>query len=339
MKKIKEFARKNYKLVIGFIVGIVLSGTTCYAVTVLSSTEVSYNNTDSDLSATTVQGAIDEVYTKTQNALYKRKCKDCPKCIRASTLHTELCTQTSDNYFCSGAGYTTSGSKKTNVITYGSIGTSGVLTSGDAFDCDVNGDSIYDSNTERFYYVTDMDENTAVMIYYNNVSSGSPMASSTFAYDASESANNIKGPLTAIKQLPTTSQWSNISLTNTIRKITNEVGGNTTTIGTLPTEFSYEGYAARLLTVSEVESVCTIGLSNFVVGELDECNYLLENTKFSSKTITSYAYWLENPASTAGRSAWFVAGNLRAVSAADTLDSSAYSVRPAIEVQKSDISY
>ena len=75
-----------------------------------------------------------------------------PTCKRAATLHTEVCNQTDSNYFCSGSGYKTG-----DTITYGNIGTKGVLTSGDAFDCDVNGDGVFDSETERFYYVSGKD--------------------------------------------------------------------------------------------------------------------------------------------------------------------------------------
>ena len=76
-------------------------------------------------------------------------------CKRATTLHTEECIWNDQAGFCSGAGYTTTGSKGTTTITYGNLGTSGTLTSGDAFDCDVNGDGVYDPSTERFYYVSD----------------------------------------------------------------------------------------------------------------------------------------------------------------------------------------
>lgn len=44
---------------------------------------------------------------------------------------------------------------------------------GDAFDCNVNGDGTYNQVTESFYYVTDLDSNTVVLVYYNNVSSRS----------------------------------------------------------------------------------------------------------------------------------------------------------------------
>ena len=110
-------------------------------------------------------------------------------CKKATTLHKEKCEQTNNTYFCSAAGLTG------QIMIYGTI-SSGNLKSGDAFDCDVNGDGTYDENTERFYYVTDMDDNTAVLIYYNNVSKGKPSNNKLAAYDISGKNNN--GPRTAI---------------------------------------------------------------------------------------------------------------------------------------------
>ena len=137
-----------------------------------------------------------------------------PTCKRATTLHTEICNQTNSTYYCSGAGYTTG-----STVAYGNLGTTGVLTSGDAFDCDVNGDGVYDPETERFYYVSgkDGDNNSdyLALIYYNNVSDGAPNNTTTYAYNADSS--KYLGPGTAIKQLPTTKQWSNISLSNRVR--------------------------------------------------------------------------------------------------------------------------
>ena len=65
MKKIKEFIQKNYKIIIGLIAGIIISGTGVCAATILSSSDVSYSNIDSGLSSVTVQEAIDEIYEKT----------------------------------------------------------------------------------------------------------------------------------------------------------------------------------------------------------------------------------------------------------------------------------
>ena len=207
--------------------------------------------------------------------------KDEPKgkiiCKRATTLHTEKCTQTDSQYFCSGAGYTASGSKGTSTITYGNLGTKGSLNSGDAFDCDVNGDGEYNPETERFYYVSDyyntstksFENDTAVLIYYNNVSAGSPSNNTTYAYDSSN--ENWHGPRTAIKQLPTTSQWNNVNLKSSLRAILNENDGNTTMGGTLPSNFSYEEYSSRIPTLKEVQKACNIAIdSEDKIGMLDK---------------------------------------------------------------------
>ena len=248
--------------------------------------------------------------------------KDEPKgkiiCKRATVLHTEECTQTDTTSYCSGAGYTSAGTKGTSTITYGNLGTSGTLTTGDAFDCDVNGDGVYDSTKERFYYVSDyydintktFDSNYATLIYYNNVSSGQP-ANTKYAYDSSN--ENRHGPRTAIAQLPTSSQWNNISLKNNTRAILNEGGGNTTTGETLPSNYSYTGYAARLLTFQEVKKGTGINIPTWKTGELDNFTYLLENTKFASDKNNALTWWLENARSDTSASAWDVNGDGRNV--------------------------
>ena len=267
-------------------------------------------------------------------------------CKRATTLHTEECTWDNTTYYCSGAGYTTSGSKGTSTITYGNLGTSGTLTTGDAFDCDVNGDGTYNPSTERFYYISDyyntstksFENDTAVLIYYNNVSSGNPNNKTTYAYDSS--GENWHGPRTTIAQLSTTSQWSNISLKNKTRAILNQNGGNTTTGGTLPSSFSYAGYAARLLTIEEVrQGTGLTSIPDWKVGELDNFTYLLENTKFASDSNSAWSWWLESARSDTSLHAWFVYGCSRFVS--DNIVSYAgdFGVRPAIEVSKTNIEY
>ena len=211
------------------------------------------------------------------------------------------------------------------------IVTQKTLKSGDAFDCDVNGNREYNPDTERFYYVTDLDDSTAVLIYYNNVENGKPSNSKLVAYDAS--GENFHGPRTAIKELPSTSEWRNVSLKNSTRAILNENGG-----GTLPSNFSYAGYSARLLTTQEIKKVCGITVGNYTHGELDSCNYLMENTKYSSSSLT-YGYWIENALSGGSTDAWLVNGNHRYVSSNTADDAGDYGVRPVIEVPKSNIEY
>ena len=260
-------------------------------------------------------------------------------CKKATKLHTEECEQTDNTYYCSGAGF----AGKT--ITYGSLGTNGKLVSGDAFDCDVNGDGTYDENTERFYYVSDyyntstnkFEDDTAVLIYYNNVSNGKPINSKLAAYDLSGKNNN--GPVTAIEELPSTSEWRNVSLKSISRAIINEKGANTTAGGTLPDSFSYAEKAARLLTAQEINKACGITVGNWITGELDTCNYLMENTKYSNASNKAWAWWLENPRSGHSDIAWYVLGNNRGVNSSAVSNARDYGVRPAIEVLKSNIEY
>ena len=256
-------------------------------------------------------------------------------CKRATTLHKEVCTNA---IYCQPDGYSLN-----SEIEYGSLGTKGNLTSGDAFDCDVNGDGTYDPETERFYYVSDVtngittDNNTAVLIYYNNVSGGVTDNTKVYAYGSTN--ENWHGPQTAIKQLPTTSQWKT-TLINTKRQITTEKGTISTKGGILP-EFSYEGYAARLLTAQEVSTGCGFTVGNSTIGELSkQCKYLMENTIYANLANASGALWLENPCLSATDAVWSISGSQRSVFnwyGAD--DVRVTGVRPAIEVAKTNIDY
>ena len=252
-------------------------------------------------------------------------------CKKATKLHTEKCEQTDNTKCCSGAGF----AGKT--ITYGTVPGKD-LKSGDAFDCDVNGDGKYNSDTERFYYVTDMDDSTAVLIYYNNVEKGKPSNSKLAAYDSS--GENFHGPRTAIEELPSTNEWRNVSLISNVRSIIAQDGTNQTTGVPLPDRFSYTGKAARLLTTQEINKACNITVGTVTPGELNSCNYLMENTKYSNASIGNYGYWLENPHSGTSVNAWRVNGGARDVySRPVSDDGGGYGVRPAIEVLKSNIEY
>ena len=138
--------------------------------------------------------------------------------------------------------------------------------------------------------------------------------------------------------MPTTSQWKT-TLTNTKRAILTETGTTSTTGGTLPTGFSYEGYAARLLTTPEVNSACVITAGTLTRGELDICNYLMENTKYSSDSMGTYGYWLENPRGAVSTNAWSVNGGYRYVNDNSTSNAGHIGSRPVIEVSKSNMKY
>ena len=343
MKKAKKIIKNNVKVLVGIIIGTMVTGTGVYAATVINASDVSYKNASSGMTSENVQGAIEELNTKATTKIKEAEAK-CPDgyrceenklCKRATILHTENCIQTSTSNYCQADGYALN-----EVISYGNLGTKGTLTSGDAFDCDVNGDGIYNASTERFYYVSDMtngitkNSNTAVLIYYSNVSGGVASNSGNYAYDSSGSNKN--GPVTALAQLPTTSQWKNVSLTNTTRDITN-VAGTIEKAG-----FSYKGYAARLLTYQEVYSGCYDGTTSISLskGLSTKCKYLMENTNYSSYK-GKYGGWLESPQNQTSsfNGACSIATNYRSVVSPAVALTSDFGVRPAIEVLKSNISY
>ena len=258
-------------------------------------------------------------------------------CKRAEKLHTEVCNQSGGSQYCSSAGY-----KLGENIVYGSCGVSGELKSGDAFDCDVDGDGVYNSNTERFYYVSDyydtasksFNDSYATLIYYNNVKAGEPDNKAIFAYDSSN--ENWHGPRTGYTQLSSTSQWSKVTLLNETRQLLNESAGYTTAGGTLGT-FTYTDKAARLLTVQEINRACAITVGSGEV-ELDACEYLLENTKYSTSSFT-YGYWTESARSLDSSYVWDVSGDHCYVGHYYANNIILVGFRPAIDVLKTNILY
>ena len=335
-------------------------------ITVDSSCNTTVNVSDGTFTATKESNSDDLVIGEVGEIAYT--------CRRATTLHTEECNMTVEDlledweyssaeefesaeeitveevlnkYYCTGAGYTASGSKGTTTITYGNLGTSGTLTSGDAFDCDVNNDGTYDPATERFYYVSDYYNTTtkefetdkATLIYYNNTKVGvqDNTSASLIAYDSSK--ENWHGPVTAITNLPTRVQWTNANLITGTRAILAETGATSTSGGTLPTGFDYSNYAARLLTAQEINSACGITVGSYAVGELDGCNYLMENIKYSSSSLGTYGYWLETPYASDSNYVWYVYGYDRKGYDSNASNASRNGVRPAISLLKSNISY
>ncbi|MDD2433611.1 MAG: hypothetical protein PHX01_08050 [Clostridia bacterium] len=158
----------------------------------------------------------------------------------------------------------------------------------------------------------------------------------TKAYDSS--GENYHGPRTATTALPTTSQWTNISLKSIPRQILTEPGKESTNGEDLP-KFDYLGYAARLITAQEINRGCGILVGSHNDGELEPCNYFMENTKYESNERGTHGYWLETPIDSFMHYVWYVNGNYRKLYYSRVYNDSGYGVRPAIEILKSDISY
>lgn len=339
----KFFEKNNLKLPVTFFLGILLPIVGVYAASQIEANSISFNSKNGILS-TNLQDAINEVYAAKQKVCPGNK--NCYKiiCKRSTLSNGAKCGWTDKTAYCSGAGYTEDGSKRDTSISYGNSEEhqSSSLIPGDIFDCDVNGDGRYDRDTERFYYVSDyyntstksFDDNTAVLIYSSNVISGNKNVNATSTYD--NSGENFHGPRTALTQLPTIKQWSNVSLSNNTRSILNESLENTTTGGTLPSNFSYEGYSARLINKKELEFGCpNAKVPSTTTSYLDDksCAYLLENTNFSSSSISNNGYWLENSDSSNNNKALYVSATQRSIMNAN-VNSSNVGIRPVIEVPK-----
>ena len=254
-------------------------------------------------------------------------------CKRATELNHVTCSQTSRYGYCSAAGYVEG--KKGTTITYGNLGTRGELSSGDAFDCDVTGTGNY----ERFYYLRS-EGDYSYLIYYNNYGNGAAYATKAAAtslgYTCEDSNGcNWYGPIVAYQKLPTTSQWANELLINPdTRNILNENGEGTTNRGNNQIQpFTYTDRAARLLNQEDLEAAC--GGTNLIhQGDLDGCNYLLENTNYERSQLTS-GYWLETPSSNDGKSIRYIAGEYRSVNSNFAYKN--YSIRPVITIKTSSL--
>lgn len=303
-------------------------------------------NTKADGSGTLYKTEEDLLKLEEPTTLYAIFKSSYKLCKRATVLHTEQCLREESTPYCQGAGY-----QYNDTVTYGNTTTtSGVLTTGDAFDCDVNGDGTYDSETERFYYISRYDDasltnlsyderfvdDIAVLVYYSNTVGGVPGNTGIPYYDQGQ--NNM-GPLTAISNLPTTSQWRNVNLYKEQRKILTNDGQDSTTSGSLPTSFSYSGYAARFLTAQEIYDGCSNGGTNAIDTEygLTQCKFLVENTMFTDPNNDIYGGWLETPYGKWNLS-WHLCGEHNHMGY-EGASSNSNGTRPAIDVPLINIDY
>lgn len=271
-------------------------------------------------------------------------------CKRATTLHSETCESnncTVDN------GVTT---------TYGNLGTAGTYNTGDAYDCDVNGDGVFNPQNERFYYIKS-DGDYSLLLYYSNVrNNGTPSPFGNIGYNElynyDNYTNNVityNGPLGATGQitttntkystpLPSTSKWSNVNLRSTTRAITGANGETTIGGHTLPTAFSYNGLAARLLTYQEISSVCPSGVNNCIFA-FENTNYGMDYDGYDDNYASgawlgnvNAGWWLETPKTenTAYVVTFDFNGNTVIDGSYDKEDFG-YGFRPAIEVPSSKV--
>ena len=276
--------------------------------------------TAADLQATTssISIAINLKYLQADSTAHERT-KASIVCKRATALETATCSRTSSG--CYAAGYYNGGSKGTTTITYGNLGTSGTLSPGDAFDCDVKGTG----TTNRFYYLADLDSTTAVLLsaelLYKVVPELGTNMAPNVCYDCRyvPDFNARYGPLSARLILPTTSEWPNITLKKPIRAIESKEN-NIIHVNI----FNYSEYAARLPSTSEISNCGSLSS--------DSCIFLYQHTAYEYSSYPVSSLLTETPC------------NIGTPYTLHTIDrqfeSSPYgAVKAAIELPKTRISY
>lgn len=134
--------------------------------------------------------------------------------------------------------------------------------------------------------------------------------------------------------LPTKEQWNNVSLLNSRRQILTHASTTTNTGGNLLV-FEYTNRAARLLTFQEAKIACNYNLGGSVIGELDGCIFLQENTTFSDMNLGHAAYWMENPISWDDDWTWVVNAGARFIN--NVVVTTPMGIRPVIDMAKSDM--
>lgn len=182
-------------------------------------------------------------------------------CKAATELHTKTCPTTGS---CND--YKTNPNVRGGVISpegdnysisYGYLPNShSPQKPGEAYDCDVNGDGEYDLETERFYYLNNVDDNVVRLSYYSGYNIDKPDERNNWVYD------------TAVTKLPSNELWKNDLVPYS------------------------DGKKAKFPVLSDVLTACNLTESNMsTVGSIKSCIFLIENTAFDGGSRS--AIWLE----------------------------------------------
>ena len=215
-------------------------------------------------------------------------------CMKAKsgTLHTETCS--------SGGGCLEHGYSTGDTITYGNIPGNGNPAVGDAYDCDVNNDGVYNPTTERFYFVrkTTGDEDKAILVHYTSFDENGQM-------DSSASRGNYSYDLgkTYLPSLtfPQGNAWSNPNLTN------------------------FGGKTSRYINHDDLISACGGTVIYDDASYLSTCQFFLENSRYQSGMLGRLGIWVDKENDTLYRI------NTQAAEI-ENPDNNANTVRPVIEV-------
>ncbi len=283
----KKVVKKHYKIVIGLIIGILISATVVYAAqTVLMGNEISYDNGTSHGTSNNVQGAIDDLYDKVSSHI---DTTNLPNIIVAYAY-----SESEDNKCITG-------DEETCKVTY-------CYTDKEKSSCNVGDIILYrvnDNETVRFHVMHDDGEKLTLQSQKNTVSkiawysTGNEKIENTTCIGC----DNSKGPETVLTALETaTENWTNV---NTFDY---SIGDDKSTLGysgcdgnnkwiANPYSLERKNVKARMITMQEaIIFGCNIEGNGFCPIWMK--NYLQDSISFNG-TVNSNdnSYWTMSTAS------------------------------------------
>ena len=296
MKKIKGFVNKNYKVVIGIIIGITIS--IGIGVSAVATKDVVYDNSKSGLTSTNLQGAIDELNTKATTKIEeaKNECPDGYKCIKqnivaAYTYNSSSCITGEESTCVQTSCYENK--------------TSGSCPAGTIIKYKVN-----DSTTKYFHVLHDDGETMTLQQRENTVYN-------TAWYSSSN--DNSNGPTTILPALESaTSGWTNVNnqtytMGTTTFKTNAYTGCNSSECIENTYTLGQRTGKARMITMQEALAVGCTESSQSCPNFMN--NYLYNSTSYGGTVVDdttangasyNYGYWTVSADSSYSSTAWFV---------------------------------
>ena len=281
MKEVRNFAKKNYKLVVAFLIGVLLVGTGVYAATYINAVNVSYTNTTSGLSATNMQDALDEAYNN--NELKNRS-----NIVAAYTYNASTCV----------TGLESTCSKTT---CYKST-TAGSCPAGTIIQYKVN-----DMEVVTFHVMFDNGSTMTMQSQRNTISN-----SNWYGEYADTAEAHSTGPLTVLPILEhATKSWTNVN-DQTYTMGTTVFKTNAYTLCSRYDSCTSNSYKlssrtakARMITVQEATSLgctttnnsCPIWMHNYLHLSTNNGGTFDDNNTDASSTYNN-GYWTMNVATT-----------------------------------------
>lgn len=235
MKKVKKIIKNNVKVLVGIIIGTMVTGTGVYAATVINASDVSYSNASSGMTSTNVQGAIEELNTKIQADKIKAYKFNYPSCITGEEIACVETTCYKSGESCTITGTSSEGPKGT-IIKY-----------------KVNSKKIED------FYVLNDNGKKITMVTRNLIGITSKWSTNGSAGSSDMTGVVPDAVLTALNEA--TSDWTNVNLQTYTLGVTNFNNTNAYTQcesidSCTSNSYTYSASGrARLITVQEINKI------------------------------------------------------------------------------------